>query len=320
LELTDRILAQPGPGEALLRIRRAAICGTDLHIYHWNDWAARNYTLPLVLGHEFCAEVMDVGAGVENFRPGQLVAGETHLFCNTCEQCRNNRRHICDNLRLFSKSGFGCFCDYSIVPSRALRAVPDGIPLERAAVLEPLGIGVRAAMEAEAAGKRVLVLGCGPIGLYAIAAARALGAVRIAAADLSPRRLAMAMAAGADEPASSPLPSNAFDVVIDATGSASATEGAFAAVRSGGTMIVVGLPDRPIAVAPAHLIGREITLRGLYGRLIDETWLATERLLKTGRLVLDAIETAEFPLSDHGEAFRLAASGTTGKVIFNFDR
>jgi threonine 3-dehydrogenase len=174
-------------------------------------------------------------------------------------------------------------------------------------------------MEAEVSGKRVLVLGCGPIGLYTIAAARALGALRLAAADLSPRRLAMAMAAGADEPASGTLPPNAFDVVIDATGSASAAEGAFPAIRAGGTMIVVGLPDRAIAIAPSHLISREITLRGLYGRLIDETWLATERLLQSGRLDLDAIETAEFSLSDFGRAFELAASGATGKVIFNLD-
>lgn len=319
LELAVRALADPSPGEVLIKIRRAAICGTDLHIYHWNDWAARNYGLPLVLGHEFCGEVLAIGAGVEGLRVGQRVSGETHIYCGKCEQCRSNRRHICDDLRLFSKSGFGCFSDYSLVPASVLRVVPEWMPLERAAILEPLGIGVRAATEAEVSGKRILVLGCGPIGLYAIAAGKALGAVRIAATDLSARRLAMALEVGADEAVSAPLASGAFDVVIDATGSATAIESAFAALRSGGTMIVVGLPDRPIAVAPVHLISREITLRGLYGRLIDETWLATERLLASGRLVLDRIETTSLPLTEFDHAFELASSGTTGKVIFDLD-
>jgi threonine 3-dehydrogenase len=319
LELARRAFTEPPTGQVLIKIRRAAICGTDLHIYHWNDWAARNYTLPLVLGHEFCGEVLAIGAGVEGLRVGQLVSGETHISCGKCEQCRSNRRHICDELRLFSKSGFGCFCDHSLVPPSVLRAVPGWMPLERAAILEPLGIGVRAATEAEVSGKRVLILGCGPIGLYAVAAAKALGAFRIAATDLSTRRIAMALEVGADEAISAPFPSNAFDVAIDATGSATAIEGAFAALRSGGTMIAVGLPDRPIAVAPVHLISREITLRGLYGRLIDETWLATERLLASGRLALDGIETTSFPLTEFGPAFKLASLGTTGKVIFDLD-
>ncbi|WP_164748472.1 MULTISPECIES: alcohol dehydrogenase catalytic domain-containing protein [unclassified Mesorhizobium] len=324
LGIDTRMLAPPREGEVLLKIKRAAICGTDLHIYHWNDWAARNYETPLVLGHEFCAEVLETGPGVTSVSIGQIVSGETHLFCDRCEQCRANRRHTCLNLRLFSKSGFGCFSDYSVVPANALRVVPDRISMDTATVLEPLGVGVRAAMEGDVSGRSVLVTGCGPIGLYTIVAARALGAASITAVDLSKRRLEMAIRAGADEALAPQVPPEFMmtadvDLVIDASGSADAIESAMEMIKPGGKLLLVGLPGRNLSIPPVRLINREITVTGIYGRLIDETWLEMERLLTSGRLRLDAIETCEFPMTEFDAAFERAASGTTGKVLFNLD-
>jgi len=320
LELEERHLDRPGAGQVLLRIRRAAICGTDLHIYRWNEWAARNYRVPLVLGHEFCGEVLELGPGVTGLREGQRVSGETHIFCGTCDQCRSNRRHTCSRLQLFSKSGYGCFCDYTIVPANALRIVPDHLSLNEAAVLEPLGVGIRAATAAGISGKSLLVTGCGPIGLYTIAAARALGACEIFAADLSPRRLDMARQVGADMSVDvAGMENGTVDAVIDATGNASLIEAALSVIRPGGTMLLVGLPERPLALQAGHVINREIAVKGIYGRLIDETWLSAERLLAAGRLPIDRIETCEFPVTQFKDAFECALSGTTGKVIFNLD-
>ncbi len=331
LDIETRSTPEVGPKDALLKIHRAAICGTDLHIYKWNDWAARNYKPPLVLGHEFCGEVLQVGRDVSTLTVGQRVAGETHLYCDACEQCRMNRRHTCLNLRLFSKSGFGCFSDYTVVPVQALRVVAPELPLEKAVVMEPLGVGVRAAMEADVSGKSIFVMGCGPIGLYVISAARALGASLIIASDVSAYRLALSQKVGADHALDASQDTTfadircltnglGVDVVIDATGSEAAIQGALDVVKPGGRLILAGLPNKKLEIdAAKYLINREITLKGIYGRLIDETWVATENLLMTNRIHIEDISTHEFSLDNFTDAFETSASGKAGKVQFNMD-
>jgi threonine 3-dehydrogenase len=321
LALETRALPPPGATDVVLAIKRAAICGTDLHIYRWNDWAARTYRMPAALGHEFVAEVVATGEAVTRLKQGQLVTVETHIPCGRCDQCRMNRRHTCLDMQLFGRLGRGCFGDYTVVPEAALRPVPEGIPLEHACIMEPLGISVRAVMEANVAAETLLVSGCGPVGLFAIAAARALGAARIVASDVSEERLRIARAVGADttiDPRSGPLPSaipGGADVAIETSGVVGAIADSLAAVRPGGQVLMLGLPDAPVPIdITRHVVLREVAVRGLYGRLIDETWLQLERLLLAKALNLAPILTHTFPLAEYDRAFALAASGAAGKV------
>ena len=331
IALDRRALPAIGPDDALIRVRRAGICGTDLHIVSWNAWAAGSYVPPVALGHEFCGEVVERGRDVTRLEPGDLVCAETHIACGTCSQCRRNRRHTCLDLRVFSKLGRGCFAEYTVVPQQALRRVPPAIPLDRAAVMEPFGIALRAVMEADLRVESFFVVGCGPTGLFAVAAARALGAGRIIAADPLPFRRDLALAVGAD--AAIDPQAGAYDrqvaaltqgegvaVALDTSGHPPAIRDALACLSPGGTMFLIGLPSKDVAFDLARqVVLRETSLRGLYGRRIDETWMAAEKLLASPSLRIEPILTHHFPLAAFDEAFATAQSGQAGKVLFRFD-
>ena len=322
VELVRRDLPPMQPDDAVLRILSAGICGTDLHLLKWNAWAASVYRPPFALGHEFCAEVIDLGENVSHIVRGDRVVAETHLSCGHCSQCRANRRHTCGNLRVFSRLDRGAFADYSVVPAALLRRVPEGVPSSLASLFEPLGIAVRAAMTGNVAGKTVLVTGCGPIGLLAIAVARRFGAQRIVACDVTPIRLELALKLGADvaiDVARQALSDCAgtVDVAIEASGSAHAINDALACVASGGLLILTGMPAAVVALDLArHVLLREVAIRGLYGRLIDETWLAAERLMTSPAFDLAPLITHRFALEEFAAAFACAASGQGGKVLF----
>lgn len=328
LELTERSLTR-GPAEAVVRVRHAGICGTDLHIVSWNDWAARRYAPPVILGHEFCGEVVDIDKANAPFRIGDRVVAETHLACGTCRQCRAGRGHTCLNLKVFSKLGQGCFADFTAVPVALLRRVPKGISDSTATLMEPLGIAVRAVAQAHVVGAHVLVTGCGPIGLMMIAVARVAGAARIIASDPVAFRRSLAQRMGADaalDPRAAPLPeavrdltsSDGVDAAFDASGHAGGITDALASVAPGGTLVLTGLPERDVAIDLAgKVILREVTIGGVYGRVLDRTWLQVESLLESGRIDLSPLITHHFPLSDFAAAFATAAAGQAGKVIFN---
>lgn len=327
LALRSRALPPLGETDVLVRIQSASICGTDLHIYKWNDWAARNYRPPMPLGHEFGGTVAGVGAAVRRVRVGDAVTAETHLACGECRQCRLGRGHTCDDLRLFSRMGLGCFADFTVVPEAVLRVVPADVPAGLATIMEPLGVSVRAVTEVPVAGANVLVLGCGPIGLFAVGAARAYGAGRIVAADLSAYRLDLAERLGADiavNPAERSIASvmpaalakEKFDVVIETSGSERALDEAFESIRKGGDVVFASMPDKPFRIdLSRYLILREIGLRGVYGRRLDETWLRVEGLLRTHGQVLAQVLTHRFPLADFDAGFALASAGMAGKVV-----
>lgn len=319
LALRTAILGEPQGNDVLVKVHSASICGTDLHIYKWNAWAARTYQPPFRLGHEFGGTVVAVGSEVKGIEPGDHVTAETHIACDRCHQCRLNRRHTCDNLQLFSRLGLGCFSDYSIVPVIALRLVPPDIPLDHATMMEPLGIAARAVTEAGVAGAHVLVLGCGPIGLLVIAAARIYGAASVTATDLSDYRLDLARQVGASasvNPQRQALDTPAADVLIETTGSEAAFTDALAHVRKGARVIFASLPDHPFSLdITQHIVLREIAISGVYGRRLDETWVQTERLLRTHGATFAQILTHRFPLEDFGAAFALAASGNAGKIV-----
>ena len=329
--MASRPLRDPGPEEVLVRVRRAAICGTDLHILNWNDWAARSYRLPMALGHEFSGEVVRIGSAVRGFAAGDRVCAETHLACGHCAQCRMGRGHTCLNLRVFTSLDEGAFGQYTMVPAPLLRRLPAQLAHRHGCLLEPLGIAARAVMQGDVAGGTLWVSGCGPVGLLAIAAAKAIGVRWIAATDLSGPRRALAVEIGAScvfDPrdgdlrtaAGAEAPDGGVDAVVEASGAAVAIHAALETARPGGTVVLAGLPSAPVELDLArHVILREVVLRGIYGRELDRTWREVEALLPRLGDALDRIVTHEYELEDFDEAFATALSGNAGKVQFRFD-
>ncbi|MCD8351379.1 MAG: zinc-binding dehydrogenase [Planctomycetaceae bacterium] len=315
------------PGEALVKVRCVAICGTDLHIFAWNAWAESNYRPPIPMGHEFCGEVVAVGEGVTHLRTGDRVTAETHLGCGVCPQCRAGRAHTCYSLRLFSKLGCGCFSEYTAVPAAMLRPVPEGVPDTHGAVMEPLGVAARAVDDARVSGSTVLVMGCGPVGLFAVAVAKALGAAQVLAVDVSAQRMELALRVGAAavfNPVKEDVVAcvraategRGVDVVIEASGNPVAIGQCFAALDRGGRMVMVGLPSEPVPIdIVKDIITGERTVIGAYGRRIDHTWLLVERLLRQRVVDVDALLTKPYPLEEYEAAFAAAASGKYGKVL-----
>ena len=331
IALVDTDIPAPGDGQVLIKVKSAAICGTDLHIYQWNAWAAERYTPPVALGHEFSGEVVALGPGIRTLREGMTVTAETHLACGRCTQCRKGRGHTCRNLKVFSQMGLGCFSEYTVVPESMLRTVPESVSFETASVMEPLGVSVRAVHEAQVSGEDVWVIGCGPIGLFAVAAARVLGADRIFATDISPFRLDLARKTGADhtfDPASGSAAEFVLGntggagvgVIIETSGNPSAIQGCFPALRPGGNVVLVGLPSAPVTLdLVKDVIIRESRMWGVFGRTIDDTWIQVEKLLTSARLDIAAVLTHRFGLQDAEEAFETAASGRAGKVLFKIE-
>jgi threonine 3-dehydrogenase len=321
IRLVERDLRPLLGNEAHVRILAAGICGTDLQILRRGRIAA-SYKLPVVLGHEFCGEILAVGSEVTDFRPGERVVAETHLSCGICRQCRDNRRHTCENLKVFSRLDRGGFADQAIVPAALLRRVPHHLAPSIASLSEPLGIAVRAVSMHDLTNKTLMVTGCGPIGLMCIAVARRLGAKIIVAADFSVERLELAKKLGASmvvNPSEQAVLASErrIDVAIDASGSARAIAEALASVVTGGHLVLAGMPEAEVSLDLArHVVLREVSISGVYGRLIDGTWHSVQRLLTTGDFDLSPLITHEFALADFEAAFACARSGKAGKVVF----
>ncbi|MCY6379400.1 zinc-binding dehydrogenase [Hoeflea prorocentri] len=330
VELVRKPLPVLGEGEALVRVEKAGICGTDLHIVGWNEWASKVYKPPFALGHELCGEICDI-QGDADFRIGDRVSCETHLACGTCSQCVAGRGHTCIRLKTFSRIGAGAFCDYTAVPFPLLRKVPREVSDSVGACMEPLGISVRAATLAHNVAGSVLVSGCGPIGLFAVAALKALGAELIIASDLSKSRRKLALKAGA-RIAIDPREENPIETVqketngegvgatIETSGASNAITAALQATAVGGTAVMAGLPAGAVSVDIAgQIVLREITLKGIYGRLLAETWDRTTSLLEAG-LDISPLITDTYDLEDFEYAIQMARSGQSGKVVFDVRR
>jgi threonine 3-dehydrogenase len=329
VELQQVPVPEPDASQVLIRVSAAALCGTDLHVYRWNTWAQNaGIQLPVVMGHECCGEVVAAGAAVSGLHPGDKVAVETHIPCGNCLQCRNGEQHICANLKLFSIHTDGCFAEYAVVPGVCARKIPEAISSRVGAVMEPLGTALRSALEMQVAGASVLVTGCGPIGLFAVASAAALGATRIIASDVSPNRLEIAGRMGAHrnvDPGAEDLVAavlaetggTGVDAVIEASGNVSAIQQAFRCLRKGGRVALVGLPDRPLELE----IGKEVVFKeakvvGIHGRTMFETWTRMENLLVSGKLDAMPAITHVLPLERWKEGIELASNATACKVVF----
>ncbi|MEJ7752428.1 MAG: L-threonine 3-dehydrogenase [Candidatus Limnocylindrales bacterium] len=315
----------PGPGEVLVRVEAASVCGTDLHIERWDPWAQENFgPPPMTFGHEMAGVVVGHGPGAGRIAVGELVAAETHVVDGTCYQCRTGRGHVCQNMRILGVHMPGSFAQYAVIPESNAWLV-EGYPAEIAALQEPLGNAVHAAFVEEIAGLSVAVLGCGPIGVMAIAVCRQAGAGRIFATDMNPERLEMARRMGADVTidASDDVAGriraetggDGVDVVLEMSGAEPALHQGLAAVTNGGRISLLGTHTRPASIdLSAEVIFKGLRIYGITGRRLYETWYRTTALLEEG-LDLSPVITHRLPLSRYAEAFELVASGHAGKVV-----
>ena len=316
---------EPGPGELLVRVDAASVCGTDVHIERWDKWAAENFgPPPMVFGHEMAGVVVAHGPGAGRIELGSTVAAETHIVDWTCYQCRTGRAHVCQNLRILGVHVAGSFAEYAVIPETNAW-VYEGIPAEVAALQEPLGNAVHAAFVEEIAGQTVAVLGCGPIGLMAIAVVNMAGARRVFATDINAERLAMATRMGADVVLSATddvvrrlreeTDGNGVDVVLEMSGAESALHQGLAALTNGGRMSLLGTHAKAATVdLSPEIIFKALRIYGITGRLLFETWYRTTALLEEGLDVTPVI-THRLPLTRYAEAFDLVAAGHAGKIV-----
>ncbi len=315
-----------GPGEVLIAVRHAGVCGTDLHIADWDAWAQGRIAPPLVVGHEFAGEIVALGDGVAELKTGQLVTAEGHIVCGHCLQCRTGNSHICRNTRIIGVDRDGAFAEYIAMP--ATNVLPlNGIPTTVGAIMDPMGNAFHTVLTADIPGSTVFVVGCGPIGCFAVAIARAAGAAKVIASDVNGKRLALAQRMGAhvtidaaqDDVVRTVLGETAgegADVVCEMSGVPSALHQAFAAVRMGGRVQLLGIPKGEVPVDFAkEIIFKGITVYGVIGRKMYETWHQMRRFLSTGLLDPRPVITHRLPLANIDDALAAIRSGDAGKVI-----
>jgi len=316
----------PGPGEVLIAVRHAGVCGTDLHIADWDAWAQGRLKPPLVVGHEFAGEIVSVGGAVAGLTTGQMVTAEGHIVCGHCLQCRTGNGHICRNTRIIGVDLNGAFAEYIVMP--ATNVLPlNGIPTTVGAVMDPIGNAFHTVLTAEIPGSTVLVVGCGPIGCFAVGIARAAGAAKVIASDVNGRRLELARKMGAHLTINAATDDvvravrdetggEGADVVCEMSGVASALHQAFSAVRMGGRVQLLGLPKGQVSVDFAtEIIFKGITVYGVIGRKMYDTWHQMRRYLTAGLLDPTPVITHQFPLAKIDDALAAIRSGDAGKII-----
>jgi threonine 3-dehydrogenase len=331
-ELVDTPIPRPGEGEVLVRVHSASICGTDQHIYEWNEWAeSRVPRVPMTFGHELAGTVEEVGPEVHHVRPGAFVAAETHIACGICSTCRTGRAHICQNLRILGVDTDGAFAEYVVIPAQNAWVVGDTVRPDVASIMEPFGNAVHATFGTEGGEdlltNPVAVIGCGPIGLFAVGIARALGAWKVIAIEPNDDRLELASKMGADvlvDPkAEDPVEvvlretdGTGAEVVLEMSGNARAIDQGTRMLARGGRMSLLGLPDRPVTLdLNDQVIFKEARLLGVTGREMFRTWQQTTTLLSTGRVDVTPVITERFTLDRFEEAFETMASGHAAKII-----
>jgi threonine 3-dehydrogenase len=318
------------PNEVLVRVRAASICGTDLHIYHWNPWSASRIKPPMTFGHEFCGTIEKLGseAGRFKIKEGDFVSAEMHVNCGFCRQCRVGQPHICQNVRIIGIDQDGCFAEFVRIPARNVWKIDPAIPEHYAAILDPLGNAVHTVLSGEIAGQTVAVTGAGPIGLMAITVAKACGCSTLFATEVNPHRRALAKQMGADE-ALDPAEGNVVRHVIEATGGAGAdvllemsghpkaVKQGFQMLRAGGRASLLGLSSQPVTFDLVEdIVFKGVTIHGIYGRKMFETWIQMTALLKSGRLCLEPLFHERMALEKFAEAFSLLEAGQAGKILF----
>ena len=339
LELCDIPKPKPGLGEVLIRVQRTGLCGTDLHLLNWDDWARTQFTPPMTTGHEFCGEIAEVGPGVatgkgrDELQVGQRVSVEGHVVCGRCRNCRKGAKQMCIRSRGIGVNRDGAFADYVLVPASNVWAQPDEIDPELGALFDPFGNAVHTCQQVEFPGHDVLITGAGPIGVMATAIARHSGARFIVVTDLNDQRLEMAKAAGADRVVNVSREHlddvmrnlgmyEGFEVGIEMSGSPAALSTMIDHCNHGATIALLGLPKSAFAVDWGKVITHMLTIKGVYGREMFETWYRAAFMLQTSEQMRDSVRsviTHRFKAEDWQQAFAAAASGQAGKVIIEWD-
>ena len=318
-----------GHNDVLIKVRRTAICGTDIHIYQWDAWAQKTIPVPMAVGHEFSGEIVEIGIEVKGYEIGDRVSAEGHVTCGFCRNCRAGRRHLCRSAVGIGVNRQGAFADYIAVPAFNIFKLPDVISNEMAAILDPFGNATHTALSFDLVGEDVLITGAGPIGIMAVAIARYAGARHIVITDVNDYRLELASKMGAsvalnvtegtiDQVMQDLGMEEGFDVGMEMSGNPAAFRDLLRTMHHGGNVALLGIPPGDMAIDWNEVIFKGLVIKGVYGREMFETWYKMSSMLQSG-LSIDSIITHQFPIDDYQEAFDLMESGQSGKIILSWD-
>ena len=318
-----------GANEILIKVKKTAICGTDIHIYSWDDWAQATIPIPMTIGHEFCGEIVEIGEHVNGFEVGQRVSGEGHITCGVCRNCRAGKQHLCRNTVGVGVNREGCFAEYIVLPSTNVLGIPDDISDEQAAILDPLGNATHTALSFNMVGEDVLITGAGPIGIMAVAIANHVGARHVVITDVNDYRLDLARKMGATRAINIKYESlkdvmselrmeEGFDVGLEMSGNSMAFNDMISVMNHGGRVSLLGIPPQETSIDWNQVIFKGLVLKGIYGREMFETWYKMIAMLQSG-LVITPVITHRYSVDDFQEAFQIMASGQSGKVILDWD-
>jgi threonine 3-dehydrogenase len=319
---------EPGHNDLLIRIRHTAICGTDIHIWNWDEWARRTVPIGMHVGHEYVGEVVAMGSEVRGFGVGDRVSGEGHVTCGFCRNCRAGRRHLCRNTVGVGVNREGCFAEFLVIPAFNAFRIPDDIPDEVAAILDPLGNATHTALSFDLVGEDVLITGAGPIGIMAAAISRHVGARHVVVTDVNDYRLALAMKMGATRAVNVAHVelqavmkelgmTEGFDVGMEMSGSPQALRSMLEAMNHGGKVALLGIPPGDVAIDWNQVIFKGLVIKGIYGREMFETWYKMVAMLQSGLDVAPVI-THRYAADDYVSGFQTMLSGRSGKVVLDW--
>lgn len=329
LTLKEVPIPEAGPCDVKIRILKTAICGTDLHIYNWDAWSERTLRPPLIVGHEFVGEVVEAGEFASDFKPGDIVSGEGHIVCKGCRNCKAGRRHLCKNTVGVGVNRDGCFAEYMVIPRDNVVRVAPGIPLDIAACFDPLGNAVHTALKYDLPGEDVLITGAGPIGIMAAAIARHCGAKNIVITDVNKYRLDLARMIVCDVYAVDPREKSmseimkeigmteGFDVGMEMSGSEAAFASMVEHMDNGGKIALLGIHSGKTVIDWDKVVFNGLTITGIYGREIFDTWYKMMSMLQTGLNISDVI-THRFSFRDYEKGFEAMRGGQSGKVVLTW--
>jgi len=331
MEMREMPVPAIGPGDVLVAVETASVCGTDLHIYHWDEWAQARIKPPYIPGHEFCGTVAAVGELVTDVKVGDFVSAEMHVACGRCKQCRSGQAHVCQFVKILGVDADGAFADYVKIPASNIWKLGDEIPRDFGSLFDPFGNAVHTVLSGEIAGQTVAVTGCGPIGLFAIAVAKACGAADIFAIEPNETRRELARKMGAKtllDPVSGDVERQVFeatggtgvDVLLEMSGHPAAIAQGFRMLRMGGRASLLGIPSRAVEMDLANgVIFKGATVHGINGRKMYETWFQAEALLRGG-MDLSPVITHRLPLAEFDAAMKLLESGEASKILLTVKR
>lgn len=326
--LEDVEVPTVGPNDVKIRIRRTAICGTDIHIYNWDEWAQKTVPVPMHVGHEYAGVIVEVGSHVRGYAVGDRVSGEGHITCGYCRNCRAGKRHLCRNTVGVGVNRPGAFAEFLVIPADNVFKLPDNISDEIASFMDPLGNATHTALSFDLVGEDVLITGAGPIGVMAVAIAKHVGARHVVITDVNPYRLELGKKMGATMAVNTSQQSlrdvmqtlgmtEGFDVGLEMSGNGHAFRDMISVMNHGGRIAMLGIPSGDVAIDWNQVIFKGLVLKGIYGREMFETWYKMTSMLQSG-LDVSPIVTHRFPVADYRDAFEIMRSGQSGKIILDW--